>query len=149
MGNVWSKIAEELGRTPENCRDKIREIGGLNPEKRKKGKWELDEKLELIRIINNFADTNFLKRQTICEYKDPNSITFKQKPSEKESQFLEKGFKKKVKILYLYREFELKDIFDLIITDPNDVPSNNLPWTQISAEMVFSSRFILNFNSIS
>lgn len=146
MGNVWSKIAEELGRTPENCRDKIREIGGLNPEKRKKGKWELDEKLELIRIVNSYCDTPFLKRQALCEYKDPNSLTFKQNPTDKDSQLLEKGFKKKVKFVHLYREFELNDIIDLLVTDPEDVPANNLPWTQISAAMVICLVSLLYFN---
>lgn len=62
MGKTWTKISEELNRTPENCRDKFRELGGVTPEKRKKGKWNLEEKLELIKIISSVCERKFLKR---------------------------------------------------------------------------------------
>jgi transposase-like protein len=64
-GQTWSIISKELERTPENCRDKFREIGSVNPEKRKKGKWELEELLELIRIVNKYNDNEFVKRSVI------------------------------------------------------------------------------------
>jgi hypothetical protein len=64
-GQTWSVISKELERTPENCRDKFRELGSVNPEKRKKGKWELEEQLELIRIVNKYSDTEFVKRSVI------------------------------------------------------------------------------------
>lgn len=135
-GQTWSIISKELERTPENCRDKFREIGSVNPEKRKKGKWELEELLELIRIVNKYNDTEFVKRSVIWEYKEVDSLTFKKNPTEKEKQFIEKGYKKKKNTLYLYREFELRDIADFLVTEPEDVPKNDLNWKAISNEMV-------------
>lgn len=62
LGNSWTKISEELNRTPENCRDKFRELGGVPSSMRKKGKWNLQEKLELMKIVDSITDHRFLKR---------------------------------------------------------------------------------------
>ena len=62
LGNSWTKISEELNRTPENCRDKYRELGGVPSNMRKKGKWSLEEKLELMKIVDSISDHRFLKR---------------------------------------------------------------------------------------
>lgn len=93
--NAWTIIAKELDRTPENCRDKFREIGGSDPEKRKKGKWSLDEKLELISVINRSVNSPFCSREVACEYNNANSIVFKKNLDNKKQKLLEKGFKKK------------------------------------------------------
>ncbi len=60
----------------------------------------------------------------------------KGKNSEKDKRLLEKGFRKKKDGILFYKEFELRDISDLLITKPEDVPVNNLPWTDISKMMV-------------
>mmetsp|Transcript_26787 Transcript_26787/g.26699 ORF Transcript_26787/g.26699 Transcript_26787/m.26699 type:complete len:113 (-) Transcript_26787:29-367(-) len=55
--------------------------------------------------------------------------------TEKEKRLLSKGFKKKKDAILFYREFELRDIADLLITKPEDVPLSNLPWADISKEI--------------
>lgn len=141
MGNQWSKIAQELDRTPENCRDKFREVGGFNYDKRRKGKWDLEEKIELIRIVNMYSEEKFYKREAILEYKDKDSVMYQKDISDKSQKCIDKGFRKRKKTVSLYHEFELADIADLLVTDPEDVPSKNIPWAEVSKEMV-------SFNSI-
>ena len=34
-GQKWTTVSNELNRTPENCRDKFRDVGGLNHQSRK------------------------------------------------------------------------------------------------------------------
>lgn len=142
MNRRWTQIAEELNRTPENCRDKFRELGGCRPENRKKGKWDLEEKLELIKCVNQNVDNPFCIRKVICDYNNPESIVFEKDLSDKQQKLLEKGYKKTQHSLYLYREFDLGDIVDMIISDPDDVPRNDLPWGLISKDMV-SRPFLL------
>jgi len=103
----------------------------VTPEKRKKGKWNLEEKLELIKIISSVCEPKFLKR--IGSWKFNEEMEGK---SEKEQKIMEKGFKKKVDKVIFYREFELRDVADMLISDPADVPLQNLPWTLISSEIV-------------
>lgn len=136
LDRSWTKIAEELNRTPENCRDKFRELGGLGQDNRRKGKWSLEEKLELIRLVNYYSENQFIKREAVCDYNDKDSIAFRKDLNEKEEKLKERGYKKTNKHVHLYREFELADIVDLIITDPEDVPPNNLPWSKIAEDMV-------------
>jgi len=51
-GHEWVKIGDLMGRTSENVRDKWWELGGKNASSRKRGEWRLDEKIELIKLIN-------------------------------------------------------------------------------------------------
>lgn len=62
----------------------------------------------------------------------------KGKITDREKRLLEKGYKKKKDGILFYKEFELREIADLLVTDPEDVPLNYLPWTDISKEMVSS-----------
>ena len=58
--------------------------------------------------------------------------------TDREKRLLEKGYRKKKDGILFYKEFELREIADLLITEPDDVPVNYLPWTDISKEMVSS-----------
>ena len=51
-GHEWVKIGQLLNRTPENIWDKWWELGGKNSKSRKRGEWRLEEKLELIKLID-------------------------------------------------------------------------------------------------
>lgn len=109
-GQKWTVVAQELNRTPENCRDKFREIGGEQYEIRKKGPWTLEEKLELISIINDKYDPKFMKKRVVLDYKNKDSIAHKKDLSEEERKLVSKGYKRCSKSVLLYKEFELKDI---------------------------------------
>ena len=41
----------KFGRTPENIKDKWKQLGGDNSYYRKKGPWSLEEALELLKAI--------------------------------------------------------------------------------------------------
>ena len=64
-GHSWKQIAQKLnsefereeergvrfGRTPENIKDKWKQLGGDNINYRKKGSWTLEEGLNLLRYV--------------------------------------------------------------------------------------------------
>lgn len=63
-GHAWKEIAKEMnirfenedmehrfGRTPENVKDKFKQLGGSHLEVRKRGPWTLEEGLQLLELI--------------------------------------------------------------------------------------------------
>jgi len=62
MGNKWQVIAEKLGRTPMNVRDKFKSMGGENNEKRKKY-WQPEEIIQLFRLIEKRTGTKLLEKE--------------------------------------------------------------------------------------
>ena len=74
-GHSWKEIAHALnakyadegdlghkfGRTPENVKDKWKQLGGENSDLRQRGPWVVEEALNLLRIIGLATETKLLK----------------------------------------------------------------------------------------
>lgn len=131
----WRIIGEELGRTAENCRDKFRELGGLNHLSRKQHKWDLAEKYQLIMLIQKYTGLDLIKRQVVFEYdhfkdvKDGNTL------SEKERKHFNRGYKVTERKMHLYKEFDLKDIMEHFIhkdISEEKIRECKMPWAEIT-----------------
>lgn len=139
MGHEWKTIGEGLGRTAENVRDKWRELGGKNHAKRKKGDWSLEEKLELIRLVNDTSETKFLKWETEVDYGkfkvEEESKEAIEAMSEKQKRTYERGFKKSSEKIMIYKDVSLEIIVPLIIDNPEDLPKRDFAWNLISGTL--------------
>lgn len=76
-GHSWKDIAKEMnkrfdsddlshkfGRTPENVKDKWKQLGGEAKDYRKKGPWSLNEALDLLENICTATDTKLMHSNT-------------------------------------------------------------------------------------
>ena len=76
-GNKWSEISKIIKRTPINCRDKYKSMGGdyhIAVQKEHKLKYDL----KLLKAINNYLkDNNFQENILKCEYKFEDNIKIK------------------------------------------------------------------------
>lgn len=61
-GTKWVEISEILGRTPENCKDKYKEIGGENFLERLK-KFDLSSALKLMKYSDQMSEFKLLKNE--------------------------------------------------------------------------------------
>lgn len=53
-GNKWKEIGAALGRHPESCRYKHREL--LLGEAERKGKWSAQEEAKLLDLVTNYIE---------------------------------------------------------------------------------------------
>lgn len=60
FGKKWTLISQELDRTPNNVRDKYKELGAENHEERKKGIWAIKEISQLLKLVESNVGIKFL-----------------------------------------------------------------------------------------
>jgi len=129
MGKEWKKIADILGRTPTNIRDKWRELGGDNYLERRKDEWSLEEIINLLKLVETSYGHKFLKEnveQKLLQIIKENAESIIKKTKNGETQFYLNGEKK--------HEI-LKDLLDAVKKVNAKIPSDNLNWTAISHKM--------------
>lgn len=148
IGHEWVQIGETLNRTPENVRDKWRELGGKNNKKRWKGEWRLDEKVELIHLVNeamvSSGKPGFVKWKILLElsrFKDVDSVDMKEWEKlvglmdEKHWKVYEAGLKKGKESLHIYRDMPLENFKDKFISEKSHVPFDGIPWNLVSGKL--------------
>ena len=110
----------------------LEKLVGLIMRNVNKGPWTFEEKIELIKIINSLSpECKFMKRSIVLDYKNKDSIMYKNNLSDKDQKAVQKGYKKKTSTVHFYKEFEISDIVDLFIDSKAVVPKDNISWNDV------------------
>lgn len=93
-GHAWKEIANAInkkfvsddlehkfGRTPENVKDKWKQLGGEHGGARNKGPWGIEEALDLLRLISVATDKKLIKSSVKVSFLFPEDP--KKKPSKR------------------------------------------------------------------
>lgn len=62
------EIGHKFGRTPENVKDKWKQLGGENSEYRQRGPWSLEEAMQLLALICKATEAKLLKSSVEIKY---------------------------------------------------------------------------------
>ena len=103
IGHAWKEIAHALnakyandedlghrfGRTPENIKDKWKQLGGENSELRQQGPWSLEEALKLLRVICAATEAPFMKKsvKVNVQYQDDEDLTSREARKKHKKRF--------------------------------------------------------------
>ena len=147
-GHAWKDIAKEMnirfdngtmdqrfGRTPENVKDKFKQLGGENIIYRKKGPWSIEESIEVIRLINIATEANFLKKSTSLKYRFLEDQGGKNQPGK---PIKIKTTDEKTIVKVYDRSEPLENLIPLIVKRKRCkkvIPKLNLSWSAIQANL--------------
>ena len=118
-----------FGRTPENVKDKWKQLGGDNINYRKKGSWTLEEGLKLLNAVALASGLSLLKKsmQVILKYKEKSYEETSKRLSVTEDS-----------IKVYDRKVQIEEIVPLIIKKKRckkHLPNLEISWSTISDYM--------------
>ncbi len=130
-GKEWKKVAELMGRTATNIRDKWRELGGDNYLERRRDEWSIEEIVHLLKLVEKSTNVHFLGSKL--------EAAIPQQLKSQAAYIMAKKGKTGETSFYFLREQggleQLKTFLDSLRKEGTRVPNEDINWTAI-AEMM-------------
>ncbi|EGR34167.1 transcription termination RNA polymerase i, putative, partial [Ichthyophthirius multifiliis] len=134
-GNKWKLIANIMGKTATNIRDKYKQIGQENFNQRQQGFWSLDELINLIKLIQQKVNIKVLQ----------NRKEMKKEYNEKAQEYNESSVQQynKVKRVRKLTDSDKNTQFVIKYIDYENfklLQEKQIKWTEISKELKTKSK---------